>query len=125
MWVNRPALPPTGGTSSLSANTQPVFQTVSHPLSEGCREHLRVGRSFAFNATNITHPTRARWISLFADYQARIEIVYVEPPLSVILAQNRERKNPVPETVIRRLAEKVDPPSITEAHGLIIDPGVA
>lgn len=92
---------------------------------EKCREHLRAGRNFAFNATNITHQTRARWISLFADYQARVEIVYLEPPVSVILAQNRARKTPVPENVILRLLDKLDPPSITEAHSLVIDQGLS
>src|SRR5204863_3203563 len=44
---------------------------------EQCREHLRGGRDFAFNATNITCQTRQRWINLFADYKARVEIVYL------------------------------------------------
>jgi predicted kinase len=29
---------------------------------EKCREHLRVGQPFAFNATNITRQMRRRWI---------------------------------------------------------------
>ena len=58
---------------------------------ERCRELLRSGRSFAFNATNLLRQTRRRWIDLFADYDARIEVVYVEPPLAVILAQNKRR----------------------------------
>jgi predicted kinase len=86
---------------------------------ERCREFLRTGSDFAFNGTNITQQTRARWISLFADYQAHVEIVYVEPPLRVILAQNRARSQPVPENIMRRLIERLDPPSITEAHELL------
>ena len=61
---------------------------------ERCRELLRSGRSFAFNATNLLRQTRQRWIDLFADYGARIEIVYVEPPLPVILDQNKRRETP-------------------------------
>jgi predicted kinase len=71
---------------------------------EGCREFLRSGRSFAFNAPKLLKMTRQRWIDLFADYQARIEVVYVEPPLPVVLARNKRRDRPVPEKVIRRLA---------------------
>jgi predicted kinase len=85
---------------------------------ERCREFLRSGRSFAFNATNLLRLTRRRWIDLFADYQARIEIVYVEPPSSVVLARNKRRERPVPETVIRGLAARCEPPTLTEAHGL-------
>ncbi len=36
---------------------------------ERCREYLRAGRSFAFNATNLLRQTRRRWIDLFADYE--------------------------------------------------------
>ena len=71
---------------------------------------LRVGQSFAFNATNITRQIRQRWIDLFADYSARIEIVYVEPPVATILTQNKRRTSPVPEKVILRLLEKLEVP---------------
>jgi predicted kinase len=85
---------------------------------ERCREFLRSGRSFAFNATNLLRLTRQRWIDLLADYEARIEIIYVEPPLSVILTQNKRRERPVPEKVIRALADRCEPPTSTEAHEL-------
>ena len=87
---------------------------------ERCREHLRSGRSFAFNATNILRQTRRRWIDLFAQYDARIEIVYVEPPLPMILSQNTRRVRPVPEKVVGELANKCEPPTFAEAHGLTI-----
>jgi predicted kinase len=85
---------------------------------ERCREFLSEGRSFAFNATNLLRLTRQRWNGLFDDYQARIEVVYIEPPLSVILDQNKRRERPVPEKVIRGLAARCEPPTIVEAHGL-------
>jgi len=87
---------------------------------EQCRKHLRAGRDFAFNATNITRQMRQRWIDLFTDYGARIEIVYVEPSVTTILAQNKRRTNPVPEKVILRLLEKLEPPTVTECHSLIL-----
>lgn len=92
---------------------------------ERCREHLRAGRSFTFNATNLLRQTRRRWIDLFADYGARIEVVYVEPPLPVILARNVRRSSPVPERVILRLAEKCEPPTYAESHGLVVTDGAA
>ena len=49
--------------------------TVAQMARERCREYLRKKTSFAFNATNIMRLTRARWIDLFADYHAKIEIV--------------------------------------------------
>jgi predicted kinase len=90
---------------------------------ERCREHLRSGRSFAFNATNLLRQTRRAWIDLFADYGARIEVVYIEPPLPEILARNARRTSPVPERVILRLAEKCEPPTLAECHGLVVTDG--
>jgi predicted kinase len=85
---------------------------------ERCREHLRAGRSFVFNATNLLRATRRRWIDLFADYDARTEVVYIEPPFPMILDQNSRRSRPVPQKVIRRLADKCEPPTFAESHAL-------
>ncbi|QDV35560.1 AAA family ATPase [Tautonia plasticadhaerens] len=90
---------------------------------ERCRELLRSGRSFAFNATNLLRQTRGRWIDLFAGYGARIEVVYVEPLLPAILDRNRRRERPVPEQVIRRLAGRYEPPTMAECHRLIVSDG--
>ncbi len=94
--------------------------TVIQTAREQCREQLRAGRDFAFNATNLTRLMRGRWIELFADYAARIEIVYLEPPLPTVLARNRSRPRPVPEQVVLRLAERLEPPDRTEAHALTL-----
>lgn len=90
---------------------------------ERCREFLRAGTSFAFNATNTMKQTRGRWLSLFADYNARIEIIYLEPPFESILQQNKDRGRTVPESVIRKLADKCEPPTWTECHKLVLEDG--
>jgi putative nucleotidyltransferase with HDIG domain len=97
--------------------------TVIQTARERCREHLRARKDFAFNATNLTPLMRQRWIGLFAEYGARVEIVYVEPPLRVILEQNKNRERVVPERVIRELLAKTEPPTIAEAHGLVMTEG--
>ncbi len=96
---------------------------VAQLARERCRELLRSRTSFAFNATNLLRQTRQRWIDLFADYHARIEMIYVEPALPVILYQNKRRKRLVPEDVIMELANKLEPPTWTEAHGLVVSDG--
>ena len=90
---------------------------------ERCREMLRAGTSFSFSATNILKQTRQRWIDLFADYNARIELVYVEPSFDRLLQQNKRRGNSVPEQVVRKLAAKSEPPTWTEGHALIMSDG--
>lgn len=106
--------------SELDVDAMDNQGTVIQSAREQCREHLRAGRDFAFNATNITRQMRGRWIELFADYNARVEIVYLEPPLRTILMHNQRRTNPVPEKVIEQLLERLEPPTITECHALII-----
>ena len=93
---------------------------VVQQAKEQCRELLRTGRSFAFSATNLVRQTRKRWIGLFADYKARVEAVYVEPRFETILAQNKRRERPVPEKVIRELANKVEPPNWTETRDFVM-----
>ena len=58
---------------------------------------------------------------MFTDYRAQIEVVYLEPPLATLLAQNKRRSNPVPEKVILRLVEKLEPPTLAECHQLRIE----
>ncbi len=87
---------------------------------EGCRGHLRAGRDFAFNGTNTVWQTRKRWVDLFADYGARVEVVYLEPPLPLIFQQNGRRPNPVPKKVIEHLVEKLEPPTWAEAHSVCL-----
>jgi predicted kinase len=122
-WLaaNRPDLPVVsldGVRGELDVRPTDDQGQVIQAARERCRELLRSGRSFSFNATNLLRLTRQRWIDLFADYGARIEVVYVEPPLAVILAQNKRRERPVPEKVIRDLAARCEPPTLTEAHCL-------
>jgi putative nucleotidyltransferase with HDIG domain len=83
---------------------------------EACREFLRDRRDFAFNATNTMKLTRQRWLNLFAEYGARIELIYLEPALDKIHQQNGRRPRPVPEMVIDRLVHKLEPPTADEAH---------
>lgn len=82
------------------------------------KEYLRRGESFAWNATNLSRDIRARQIDLFADYNARIRIVYVEASRERLLRQNREREEMVPEAVIERMTRNWEVPNLTEAHAV-------
>jgi predicted kinase len=80
------------------------------------RAYLRHGKSFVWNATNLSRQLRRGVVGLFADYRARVTIKYVEVPESVIFAQNRQRAAPVPEAVMQRLIDHWETPDCTEAH---------
>ena len=83
--------------AALDVDARQNQGTVIQAAREACRGHLRAGRDFAFCCTNTVRQTRSRWIDLFADYGGRVEIIYVEPPLSMIYQQNDCRANPVPK----------------------------
>jgi predicted kinase len=80
------------------------------------KEHLRKKQSFVLDATNLTRDMRKRWLDLFYAYNARVEITYLEAPLAETLERNAGRERQVPESVIRRLMERAEPPTVAEAH---------
>ncbi|SMX35821.1 AAA family ATPase [Maliponia aquimaris] len=90
--------------------------TVIEAARERAREHLRVGRDFVWNATNITRQVRAKPLSLARAYGARVEIVYLEVPPTRLSRQNRDREAVVPQDVLDNLARKLEPPEAWEAH---------
>lgn len=85
---------------------------------ERARAHLRAGRSFVWNATNLSRQQRDRCVGLAAGYRARVEIVAVEASPGVLAARNRDRAAPVPARVLDRLVGRWEAPDVTEAHAL-------
>lgn len=83
---------------------------------ERARVHLRAGRDFVWNATNLSRQVRGNCIDLFADYNARVRIVHMEAAPEVIGLRNSARADPVPEKVIARMLERWEAPDLTEAH---------
>lgn len=71
---------------------------------------------FVWNATNVSKMVRNKCLNLFRQYSALIHIVYVEARHDDFWQQNRNRPNPVPESVIERLLSKWEVPDLTEAH---------
>ena len=82
------------------------------------REHLRAGRSFVWNATNISRQLRERCIGLVADYHGRIDLVAVETAPQALRDRNRSRSEAVPRAVLDRLIHRWEAPDLTEAHTL-------
>lgn len=91
---------------------------VANTARKRARELLRAKTPFVWNATNITRTMRSGLIKMFADYKARVRIVYLEPASYVeLLERNQLREDAaLPEHVVERLADKLEPPDLTEAH---------
>lgn len=83
---------------------------------ELARDHLQRGQDFVWNATNLSRHVRGECIRLFHGYDAHVRIVYVETTPERLFAQNRKRRNKVPEKVIERLLDRWEVPDPTEAH---------
>lgn len=96
---------------------------VSQLAKERCREQMREGKDFVFNATNLVKDLRKKWIDLFRQYDYRIVIHYVEKPLAVILKNNKNRVAFVPESVIIEKSETMDIPTLMECHELKLSLG--
>jgi putative nucleotidyltransferase with HDIG domain len=83
---------------------------------ERARGYLRAGTRFVWNATNLSRDLRGRVLDLFALYNPRVRIVYVESSCTRLARQNRERDAAVPEGVLARMLQAWDVPDRTEAH---------
>jgi predicted kinase len=90
--------------------------TVLNAARQQAREYLRAGRPFVWNATNLSRLVRNECIRLFADYHARVRIVYVEVSEQRLQLQNRKRAKMVPTRVIERMLDRWEVPDRTEAH---------
>jgi predicted kinase len=82
------------------------------------RNYLRQQTSFVWNATNVMSSQRQSLVELFADYGARVRIVYLEVSLDRALQQNKNRQRIVPAAVIDRFRRRMEIPNCTEAHRL-------
>jgi predicted kinase len=89
---------------------------------EQVRVHLRTGTPFVWDATNLTQVQRGGVIQIAQAYGARVHLHWFEADRKLILRRNRLRPDAkrVSETAIDRMADKIDFPSVLEAHGLAV-----
>ena len=85
---------------------------------ERAREHLRAGRPFAWNATNLSRSLRATLIELCRDYRFRTHVVYCEVDPAELTRRNRARPEAtrVPARAIERMLGRWAVPAPDEAH---------
>ncbi|MFC6880888.1 MULTISPECIES: AAA family ATPase [Actinomadura] len=120
-WIaeNRPGLPVVSldrlrASMGVSpAGDQRPVAAAAHALA---REHLRAGRSFVWNATNVSRMLREQCTGPIADYRGRVELVALEAPPRVLRERNRAREAPVPDAVVDRLVRRWETPDPTEGH---------
>ncbi|MTC36765.1 AAA family ATPase [Providencia alcalifaciens] len=89
---------------------------VAQQAKEQAKVYLRSKQDFIWNATSLSASLRESMISLFARYQAKVHLIYLEVPYKQWQQQNRQRKYAVPENVMERMAGKLEIPTPDEAH---------
>jgi predicted kinase len=85
---------------------------------ERARGLLRAGESFVWNATNVSRVLREKLTGLAAAYNARVRVVYLEPPPAQVRARNTARAKVVPLRVWDRMFDRLDVPTPAEAHAV-------
>lgn len=80
---------------------------------------MRRHESFVWNATNITKQLRQQLVELFTSYGGKVTIIYIEQPYKTLLAQNKNREHVVPDAVIEKMVNKLEIPTMDEAHDVI------
>lgn len=112
-----------GIREELDVDPADIQSRVIEEARERAREHLRSGRGFVWNATNLSEDMRSRIIELCAGYKARVRIVYLEAPPGRLFEQNKGRGRVVPKEVILRLLRRWTVPTLIEAHEVVLGSG--
>lgn len=82
------------------------------------KELLRNKQPFVWNATNITESLRMKWISLFEQYGAGVEIVFLETEWEAELQRNSDRQDVVPVSKIADMLSKLEIPQPFESENV-------
>lgn len=100
---------------------QPVVIELEHIILE----RLLAGINSRFNdivvdATSVTRERRRRYIELARNHGARPVAIFIQTPLEVALVRNRQRANVIPEAVIHRMHQMLEPPTREEGFEYVI-----
>ncbi len=93
-----------------------VFQTLRYLL----RQRLALRRPVTYiDATSLTPQERAPYIGIGKSYGCEIEAVFFDIPLEVCRSRNAARDRIVPEEALRKMSEKLIPPTLAEGFDRI------
>ena len=72
------------------------------------------------DATNLSPHERKQWVKMARSFGYEVQALFFDVPLEVCLERNRRRERVVQEDVMRRMAEKLRPPSFKEGFSKIV-----
>jgi len=99
-----------------------VFGALRHLL----RLRLLAGRRVSYvDATNLTRADRRHFFRIAEQFSCVVDAIYFDVPLEECLERNRRRSRRVPDEALRRMAGKLEPPTLAEGFRRIIVVGAA
>ena len=91
---------------------QDAVITTAH---QRAKDYLQAKVPFVWNSTNLYRDQRAFLIRHFIDYGARVRLVYLESPLSVLRNRNSKREKAINDSAYDKMFFRIDVPSLLEA----------
>ncbi len=83
-------------------------------------QRLKIGRPVTYiDATSLTPWERRPYIRLGQLYDCDVEALFFDIPLEVCIERNRSRERLVPESAIREMARKLEPPGVEEGFSTV------
>jgi predicted kinase len=113
---------------SYDARYEPMVAAAADAMLEALLVRAaHEGFDIVFDATNVTRKWRRRAIAQALRHGVEPHSIYFAIPLAVAAARNRARQQAVPDEVVRRFYEKLEPPSADEGFVTVVtvEPGPA
>ena len=82
-------------------------------------QHLRDGHNVVVDDTNLTKKIRAEHIMLAKQYDAKVNAVFLDLPMSTIQEQNKKRKDSLPDPALFKREKELERPSKYEGFDFI------
>jgi predicted kinase len=100
---------------------QNIHARVFRVLRDLLKHRLQLKRPVTYiDATNLTPYERRPYIKLAGLFDAEIEAVFFDVPVSECIRRNRGRGRVVPDEAIHKMAERLVPPDLTEGFSRVL-----
>ena len=97
------------------AHDQTMNARIFHVIRYLVRQRMAAGRAITYvDATHLTPWEREPYIALARRYGCRLDALFFDVPVEICIARNQARDRVVPEEAIRKMAEKMIPPTLDE-----------
>lgn len=99
---------------NITEQTKQSNQKVFEVLHERIKNDLRNGKNVIYDATNISYKKRKEFLRGIKNISCKKSCYFLASPYEKCLEQNRERKEKVPEEVIKKMYKNFDIPAYFE-----------